>query len=119
MNPTATVVALPMSHSPTTTTHPARSVARLGWLPLFLLFPAFAAAADKPSGLIVQVPPSISTESTGRLRSLLHGPLKRFEQESAGQKEKAPFVLICDFNPEGRASACEDFGACFDLATYL
>ena len=29
------------------------------------------------------------------------------------------FVVLCDFNPEGRRSECDDFGACYSLATYL
>src|SRR5262245_47099638 len=85
---------------------------------LALLWPGALPAAEKPAdGLIVSVPSPVTTESTGRLRSLLHGPLKRFEQGEARQGGR--FVLICDFNPEGRRSESDDFGACYGLATYL
>jgi membrane-bound ClpP family serine protease len=85
---------------------------------LALLLPLPAAAAEKTvDGLLVQVPTTITTESTGRLRSLLHGPLHRFEQGAARQGGR--FVLICDFNPDGRAAACDDFGASYGLATFL
>ncbi|MFO0846536.1 MAG: hypothetical protein U0797_29905 [Gemmataceae bacterium] len=91
---------------------------RCAWLALALLLPHSARAADKPvEGLIVQVPTTITTESTGRLRSLLHGPLSRFEQGAARQGGR--FVLLCDFNPEGRRAESDDFGASYGLATYL
>ncbi len=75
-------------------------------------------AAEKPrDGLIVQIPTTLTTESTGRLRSLLHGPIHRFKQNAAPQGGQ--FVLLCEFNPEGRTAASEDFGASYDLAKYL
>lgn len=91
---------------------------RGGWLAalLLLLGASAARAADPVEGLIVQIPTSIGTESTNQLRSLLHGPLQRF---NAGRGPKATFRILCDFNPENRRSECENFGACYDLATYL
>lgn len=87
-------------------------------LTLAFLLPTAAPAAEKTvDGLIVQVPTTITTESTGRLRSLLHGPINRFEQGAARQGGR--FVLICDFNPDGRPAASDDFGASYGLATYL
>jgi hypothetical protein len=74
-------------------------------------------AEQPPEGLLVEMPTSISTESTGRLRSELLRPLKDFEQGAARQGGK--FVLVCDFNPEGRRSDCDDFGACYELAKYI
>ena len=84
---------------------------------LELLSPV-AVWADGPNdGLLIPIPASITSESTGRLRSLLHGPLKRFEQDT--NRGNRQFVLLCDFNPEGRRAECEDFGACYTLASYL
>jgi membrane-bound ClpP family serine protease len=75
-------------------------------------------AAERPvDGVIVQAPTAITSESTNRLRSLLYGPLKRFEAGAAHQGGK--FVLICDFNPDGRRALCDDFGASYSLADYL
>ena len=85
---------------------------------LVLLSPGVVVAAEKAvSGVIVQIPTSITSESVARLRSGLHGSLKRFEQESSAQGGQ--FVVLCDFNPEGRRSECDDFGACYGLANYL
>ncbi|MFO0928061.1 MAG: hypothetical protein U0736_13660 [Gemmataceae bacterium] len=83
------------------------------------VYPAPLPAADAPptEGLVVQVPNPVTTEATHRLRSLLHGPLKRFEQ-GAGQ-QGGRFVLVCDFNPDGRRADCDDFGACHDLSSFL
>ena len=50
-------------------------------------------------------------------RSSLHGALKRFDQDGRGKGGQ--FVVLCDFNPEGRRCECDDFGACYNLATYL
>jgi membrane-bound ClpP family serine protease len=87
-------------------------------LNLALLLPAAARAADPPAdGLIVQVPAAITSESTNRLRSVLYGPLKRFEAGAARQGGR--FTLVCDFNPDGRRARCDDFGASYSLAVYL
>lgn len=77
-----------------------------------------AAAADRPvEGLLVQVPTSITSESTGRLKSVLHGPLSRFKMGAAQQRGQ--FWLVLDFNPDGQRSECDDFSACLGLAKYL
>jgi membrane-bound serine protease (ClpP class) len=94
------------------------SLLRFLVLALLLLWPLAAAAADRPTdGLIVQVPTVITSESNKRLQSLLYGPLKRFEAGAARQEGR--FTLVCDFNPDGRRSLCDNFGACYELATYL
>ena len=92
---------------------------RFGTAVLFLLLALVpAVAAEKGvTGVIVPIPTSITTDSVARLRSSLHGPLKRFEQEAPGKDRR--FVVVCDFNPEGRRSECDDYGACYSLATYL
>ncbi|MFO0879724.1 MAG: NfeD family protein [Gemmataceae bacterium] len=98
----------------------AKTSLRLGCLVVaaLLLVGHAQAAADRPvEGLIVPLPATITTESTGRLSSLLLGPLKRFEQGAARQGGR--FVLILDFNPDGRRTESEDFGACYDLANLL
>ena len=72
-------------------------------LALVALAPGLVAAAEKSvTGVIVQIPTSITTDSVARLRASLFGPLKRFEQEAAGKDKQ--FVVLCDFNPEGRRS---------------
>src|SRR5262245_41457390 len=100
--------------------HPARMPT-----PALLLWAVFAAAAFVPAsfgadpvdGLLVEIPASITTESTARLRSELLRPLKDFAQGAAQQNGR--FVLLCDFNPEGRRAECDDFGASYELAKYL
>jgi membrane-bound ClpP family serine protease len=85
---------------------------------LALLLPSAARAADRPAdGLLVQIPPGVTTEATNRLRSLLYGPLKRFEAGAA--RQGGTFTLLCDFNPGGQRAGCDDFGACYSLASYL
>jgi membrane-bound ClpP family serine protease len=74
-----------------------------------------ARAQDPPAGLVVQVPPNDMANATNRLRSLLHGPLKKFE--SAGKN--AAFTVVLDFNPDNRKAESDDFGSCYSLATYL
>lgn len=86
-------------------------------LSFLLAVPSLRGAERPADGLLVQIPTSITSESTGRLRSVLHGPIKRFEQGAARQGGK--FVLICDFNPDGRRAECDDFGASYGLAGYL
>jgi membrane-bound ClpP family serine protease len=101
-----------------------RTTTGLALLLVFLAHGSLGAADktnDKPNkvvdGLIVQIPTTISSESIGRMRSLLHGPLKRFAEGAARQGGR--FVVLCDFNPDDRRSESDDFGACYDLATFL
>jgi membrane-bound serine protease (ClpP class) len=68
-------------------------------------------------GMIVSIPTAITTESTNRLRGVILGPLKRFE--SGASKQGGKFVIICEFNPDGKRAACDDFGASYTLAQYL
>jgi membrane-bound ClpP family serine protease len=70
-------------------------------------------------GLVVQIPTLITTEATNRLRTSVFGPLKRFEAEREAGKKGRSFRLVCDFNPDNRTSASDDFGACLKLAKYL
>lgn len=75
-------------------------------------------AQDKPvEGQVVQIPTTITTEIKDRLRANLAGPLKRFADGPARQGGR--FVLVCDFNPDGKTAACDDFGASYSLATFL
>src|SRR5262249_17620768 len=93
---------------------------RVGVLAALVLLAAggVARAEEVPAdGVVVQVPPAITTEATNRLRSLLHGPLKRFEA-GAGRRGGV-FHVVLDFNPDNKRSECEDFGACYGLAKYL
>jgi membrane-bound ClpP family serine protease len=99
---------------------PPANSRRVGWnalLALLFVLPA-SARADKPiDGLIVQVPAAVTTESINRLRSLLHGPLQRFE--AGAGKQGGIFRVICDFNPDGQTADSADFGPCYELARYL
>jgi hypothetical protein len=79
-----------------------------------------AAQERHDAGLVVPIPTTITTEATNRLRTAIYGPLKRFEtQRGRDAKQAGVFRLVCDFNPDGRANASEDFGACHTLAKYL
>jgi membrane-bound ClpP family serine protease len=83
------------------------------------LAPGVVHAQDlRGSGLVVAVPNVITTESTNRLRGAVYGPLKRFEAERA-RDPRGVFWLVCDFNPDGRPNASDDYGACRTLAGYL
>ncbi len=75
------------------------------------------AAAEPAEGLIVAVPPVITTESIRKLENLLYKPLERFKAGAARQGGR--FVVLCDFNPEGKNAECGEFGAALDLARYL
>ena len=88
---------------------------------LFLVEGRLFALEKKPGqtveGLIVAVPPTITTESTHRLRSLLHGPLERFK--AGASRQGGRFTVLCNFNPENKTAECDDFGAALSLARYL
>jgi membrane-bound serine protease (ClpP class) len=86
-----------------------------------VLAPRTLPAEEKAnSGLVVQVPGGITTESTNRLRTALYVPLKRFQAERAADPKAAGvFYLVLDFNPDGKPNNSEDFGACLSLAEYL
>jgi membrane-bound ClpP family serine protease len=88
-----------------------------GWLLVFHSPGRPLQAQEAPNaGLVVQVPPTLTTEATNRLRNAIHGPVKRFEaQRAPGGK----FVLVCDFNADGQPNASDDFEACLKLARYL
>src|SRR4051794_20527650 len=116
---TATLVALPERGGRPTPARVQTSVVRSDLLRVVLVLLALlsavaARAADAPSdGLIVPVPTVIPTESTNRLRASLLGPLKRFE--AGASRSGGRFILLCDFNPEGRRAVCDDFGASYGL----
>src|SRR3954454_10366534 len=111
----------PLFCSPPGSARPGRPLCALLILSLLVLtatsglFPAVAVERSV-EGLIVDIPPTVTTESKNRLRSLLHGPLKRFEQSA---RQGGRFVLVCDFNPDGRRADCDDADACHGLARYL
>jgi membrane-bound serine protease (ClpP class) len=88
---------------------------------LALLWPdGLPAQEARGHGLIVQVPTTITTAATNRLRSDVVGPLRRYEAEHARDPKAAgTFYLVCDFNPDGRPNTGDDFGACYSLADCL
>ena len=48
----------------------------------------------------------------------LYGPLRHYEDErNRDPKGIGDFYLICDFNPDKRDNASEDFGACLTWPT--
>lgn len=78
--------------------------------------------AERPrnTGLIVSIPTTITTQSTQRLSSAFWTRYKRYEERrNAGERKLGKFHLVCDFNPAGRPSQSNDFGACYDLAKFL
>jgi membrane-bound serine protease (ClpP class) len=97
-----------------------------GVLPLcvLLLFSGLQARQARgestSTGLIVPIPPTITSETWKRLDATLYGPVKRYKEAQRRDPEAVgAFKLVCDFTPEGQPSASEDFGACYDLAYYL
>ncbi len=98
---------------------PGAVVARLAVvLALALAQPAHAEEAQPPAGMTVQFPPTLTADVAVRLREVVYVPLKRFQTyyQRQGQLPPHPFRLLCDFNPDGRADATSDFGACWALA---
>jgi membrane-bound ClpP family serine protease len=96
----------------------ALGTGRWGLVLLALLAAPLLARAEEPAveGLLVQIPTEM-VAAPNRLRSVLHGPLKRFEAGSG--RRGGTFRLLCDFNPDGRRSESDDFFACAGLANYL
>jgi membrane-bound ClpP family serine protease len=88
---------------------------------LALLSPGRLPAEERPnSGLVAPIPSIITTEATSRLRSALYGPLRHYEdQRNREPNRTGQFYLVCDFNPDNRDNASDDFGACLTLARYL
>jgi membrane-bound ClpP family serine protease len=88
---------------------------------LALLSPrALPAEERRNAGLVAPIPTTITTEATSRLRSAVYGPLRHYEdQRNRDPKNTGGFYLLCDFNPDNRDNASEDFGACLTLARYL
>ena len=79
-----------------------------------------ARADSAPAGLTVQFPAVITTDTAARLRAAVYAPQKRYEAERQRDGDKSgPFKLLCDFNPDGRPNATDDFGACSDLAEVI
>ena len=90
-------------------------------LALALPWPARADEAQPPTGMTVQFPPTLTPDVAVRLREAVYVPLKRFQTyyQRQGQPPPHPFRLLCDFNPDGRADATGDFGACWALAKQI
>jgi membrane-bound serine protease (ClpP class) len=79
-----------------------------------------AAQERRNAGLIAPIPTTITTETTHRLRGILHAPWRRYEDErNRDPKSAGDFYLICNFNPDNRDNASDDPGACQTLARYL
>ncbi len=106
---------------------PEAQAREAGWLTLAaalllaLLLPGSLPAEERPNaGLVAPIPSVVTTEATSRLRSAVYGPLRRYEDErNRNPKNVGGFYLLCDFNPDNRANASDDFGACLTLARYL
>jgi hypothetical protein len=103
------------------TAKPGHTPLLLAALLVAAFLPGTSPAEDRPnSGLIIQVPTAITTETSARLRTTLFTPLKTFQAErAAGPQAAGVFHLVCDFNPDGRVNNSDDFGACLTLAEYL
>jgi membrane-bound serine protease (ClpP class) len=86
-----------------------------------ILFAGSVSAEERRNaGLVAPIPSTITTEATSRLRSALYGPLRRYEDErNRDPKNVGSFYLLCDFNPDNRDNASDDFGACLTLARAL
>ena len=67
-------------------------------------------------GYVLKVPSALDTGWVKTHRHFIDHRLARFEEEA---DKGGRFKLICDFNPDNRPSACDDFYACDSLADYL
>jgi hypothetical protein len=77
-------------------------------------------APSNGAGVVVTIPVSLTTDATSRLETRVRVLLKRFKDEQAHEpNRRGPFYVICDFNPDGKTSASEDFYACLKLADFL
>ena len=78
------------------------------------------APAEPPAGMTVQFPAVLTADTAVHLRQVVYAPLKRYQayHQRLGQATTG-FKLLCDFNPDGRADATNDYGACSDLADVL
>jgi membrane-bound serine protease (ClpP class) len=85
---------------------------------LAVLTPA-AALAQKTldRGYVLKIPAALDTGWIKAHKRFINHRLARFEEEDKGGGGR--FKLICDFNPDNRPSACDDFYACDSLADYL
>jgi membrane-bound ClpP family serine protease len=88
---------------------------------ILLVVPGLASAEERRNaGVVAPIPTTITTEATSRLRSALYGPLRRYEDErNRDPRNVGSFYLLCDFNPDNRDNASDDFGACLTLARTL
>lgn len=90
--------------------------ARLGLpfvLLLGLILPARGSAESEAAGMVVPILSTKIMETAEHLKQALEKPLKRID------KDRGTFRLICDFNPDGKSSSSENFGACYELASKL
>src|SRR6185437_1754836 len=86
----------------------------------FLAPDALSAEERRNAGLVAPIPSTITTDAPSRMRSALYGPLRRYEDErNRDPKSVGNFYLLCDFNPDNRDNASDDFGACLTLARCL
>ena len=86
-----------------------------------LLSPRPARADDAaPDGLAVQFPAVLNGDVVVRLRAAVYVPRKRYEAQRRREGKPATgFKLLCDFNPDNKADATDEPGACIDLAQEL
>jgi membrane-bound ClpP family serine protease len=99
----------------------AEAVVLLGALALAALTPALAAAQSSDRGYVLKVPSGLNTGWIDTQKKLINNRLDRFETERSQNRRDpgARFKLVCDFNPDGQPSACDNFYAADYLADYL
>ncbi len=93
----------------------AGSVLSVGLL-LIALSPTFVFAQSADRGYVLKVPSALDTRWIDTQKNFINNRVARFEKD---RPDGARFKLICDFNPDNRPAACEDYYACAKLADYL
>jgi membrane-bound ClpP family serine protease len=113
---TTTLTPVPRRHA----ARPAgvTGVVLFGVLMLAALTPApVDAEPDNDRGYVLKVPSALDTRWIEAHKKFILTRLKTFEEQR--KDGSARFKVVCDFNPDGRPSACDDFYAADKLADFL
>jgi len=89
--------------------HPARLLAGIfAWM-LLSISPAIGQNSE---GIFITVPNPITTEGVNRIKASVN-------QRIDGNDPRRATTVVFDFNPDGKAAATADFGACLSLQDYI
>ncbi|MBA4190156.1 MAG: hypothetical protein C0467_19400 [Planctomycetaceae bacterium] len=92
---------------------PVRHTARpLAGVLAWTLLSVSSAFAQNTEGMFVTVPNPITTEGVNRIKAYVN-------QRIDGNAPRRATTVVFDFNPDGKAAATTDFGACLSLQDYI